>query len=159
FDRASLEVVFPAANGARDVRLDDALVEVWRLARARAHQHVDAREHRLREAHGEFRRRPVQVLLQDLLDAHAHIGVVVLAWQEDEAGIEAAINIAANEDARLAAVAEAQDAHRSLEEQLLVDLEELVTRIVLQHREQVLERVAVLAEARALHHAIDLALQ
>ena len=44
-------------------------------------------------------------------------------------------------------------------QRVLVDLEELVARIVLQHRQQVLVHVAVLAEARALDHARDLAAQ
>ena len=66
--------------------------------------------------------------LQDLLDAHAHVGVEVLARQVDEAGEEAPVEVAAQEEARAAPVAQAQHAHGDLVERGLVDLEELVAR-------------------------------
>ena len=100
---------------------------------------------------------PFRWRLQDLCDLHARIGVEALARHEDQARIEAAEQVAADEDAGLAPVAQAQDPQRRLEQVFLVDLEELVARVILQHREQVLVHVAVLPEARALDHRGDLA--
>jgi hypothetical protein len=118
---------------------------------------VHARQHGVGELHGEFGAGAVQVALEDLLDLHPRVGVVALARQVDEARIEAAVEVAAHEDAGLAPVAEAQHAERGFEERVLVDLQQLVARVVLQHREQVLVHVARRAESRALDHARDLA--
>ena len=49
-----------------------------------------------------------------------------------------------------------EDAHRYLEELLLLDLEQLVARVGLQDLEQVLLVVAALVEPRALQHVADL---
>ena len=156
-DGRDLEVVLPPAQGLRDVGLDRMDVVVGCLARARPHQHVDACKHGLGQVHREFHRGAVQVALQDLGDLHAHVGVEALARHEDQARIEAAEEVAADEDAGLAPVAQAQDPQRRLEQRFLVDLEELVARIILQHREQVLVHVAVLAKSGALDHLGDLA--
>jgi hypothetical protein len=156
-DERCLEVVLPAPARLRDVGLDRAQVEVGGLLGRGAHQHVDARERGLREMHGELHARAAEVALQDLLDLHAHVGVEALARQVDEARVEAAVDVAADEGTGLAPVAQAKDPQRGLVERLLVDLEELVAGVCLEHREQVLVRVAVLAEARALDHVRDLA--
>src|SRR5688572_27361114 len=158
-DQRVLEVVLPAPRGLRDVGLDRADVVSAGLFGKRANQHVDARERRIGKLHREFHARAVQVALQDLLDLQAHLGVVVLARQVDEARVETAIDIAANEDAGPAPVAEPQDAERRFVEGLDVDVEELVARIELQHREQRLVRVAVGAEGRAIDEGGHLAAQ
>ena len=77
----------------------------------------------------------------------AHVGVEVLARQVDEAGEEAPVEVAAQEEARAPPVAQPQHARGDLEERRLVDLEELVARVGVQHRAQVLVAVARRGEA------------
>ena len=60
------------------------------------------------------------------------VGGVVLARHVDQAREEAPEDVAAHEEAGLLPVAQAQDAHRGVEQLVLVDLEQLVARIVLQ---------------------------
>ena len=116
---------------------------------------MNAGQHRLRQVHGELRGGALQVSLEDLGHARARVGVVVLARQENQARVEAPVDVAPDEDAHLAAIAEAQYAERRLQQRVLVDLEELVPRVLLQHGEEVLVHVAVRPEAGALHHARD----
>src|SRR5260370_353977 len=120
------------------------------------YQPGEARQNRFGELHGEFRAGAVQVPLEDVLDLHAHVGVEVLARHEDEARVEASVEVAADEDARLAPVSQAQDAERGFQQRVLVDLEQLVAGLVLQDREQALVRVAPRAAAPAFSHPAEL---
>ena len=153
------QVVLPAAGGERDLRLDGACVGPRLVLRRGAHQHVDAGEHRVRELQVVLGARALQVLQEHRLDLEAHVGVVALARQVDEAGPEAPVHVAAQEDARAAPVAQSQDAQRDLEEGFLVHLEELVARVRLQHRHEVLVAVRGRGKAGALDDAGDLAAQ
>src|SRR5262249_28680821 len=79
--------------------------------------------------------------------------------QEDEARQEAAERVAPDEESHAAALTEVEDAERDVEELVLVDLEELVARIVLENLDDRLVVMTAGNESTPLDDALCLPAQ
>ena len=115
-DQRLLQPVFPGGGGRGDLALRwRRCSRPSRRALRRAHQHVQAREHRIGDLHLRFDVRAAEALAHDALDALAHFGVVAVARHVDEAGIEALVAVAAREQAHAAALVQVDDAAHDAE--------------------------------------------
>ena len=97
----------------------------------------------------ERARRGLEGVGQIVADLRAHVAVVALARHVDEHRHEAVEAVAPRQHAHARPLVELQDRQRELVERVLVDLEQLVARIVLQHVDQRLAGMAVRIEAGA----------
>ena len=92
-------------------------------------------------------------------DGRARRGVVALARHEHHDRDEAVEAIAPRQHAHARALVEMHDGEHELEQRVLVDLEQLVARVMLQHGRERLAGMAVRIEAGAAHQVVDLAPQ
>jgi len=90
---------------------------------------------------------PWKAVAQDRLHLQSDGGGVAVPGDVDQAGHEPAVLVLAKEQLALAAFLEVQHRGRELVQLVLAGLEELVTRIGLEHLQQVLARVAVSGES------------
>ncbi len=123
-------------------------------------QHVvQAGEHRVREPRVPLvALRPVRVD-QEVRDAFAHLRGVPVAGNEHEAGDEAAVRLAEDEQPDAAPLLQAEDSHRDVVELVHVDLEEVVARVRLEDLDEVFVVVARGEESRPLDDGGNLAAQ
>ena len=156
---ACLKSSFQRRAATASLRLELAHVEGRNAARRRAHDDLDARQHRFRQMHVEFGAGAVERLDEDRLPLLAQLGRVVLARRVDEAGKEALERIAPHEQAEALALAEMQDSHRRAQQLVLGDLEQLVARIVLEDVDQRLAGVTARRQPCARDDVGDLAPQ
>ena len=103
------------------------------------------------------RSRPAKAVAQDLLHPQPDRGVVAVARDVDEAGHEAAVVVAAQEQPGPPALLQVHHGRRRLVEVVDADLEQLVARVGLQDGQQVLAGVAGRREAGARQDVGDLA--
>ena len=92
-------------------------------------------------------------------DRLAHAAVIAVARHIDEHRDEAIEAVAPREHAHARPLVELQDRQGEVVEHVLVDLEQLVARIGLQHVDQRLAGMSVRNEAGAFHDGRDLAAQ
>src|SRR4028118_1918284 len=147
----------PGGGGPREPLLYVPDVVLGDRGRAHVDYKVEPGEDGLREPHVEGRAHAVQRVLEDPLHPAPHLGVVAVAGDVDEAGEEAAVGVAADEEAHPLALLEVQDAHGDVEELLLAYLEELVAGVGLEDLDEVLLVVAAVREPGPLHHVPHLA--
>jgi hypothetical protein len=119
-------------------------------ARRGVDDEVQPCEHGLGEPNVEHRVLAAERALQNLLHALPDVGVVSVARHVDQAGEEAPVGVAPHEEPDALALLEVQYPHRHLEQFLLRDLEQLVTRVRLEDLKQVFLVVTPLREARPL---------
>ena len=96
---------------------------------------------------------------QIMADRGPHVAVVALARHIDEDRDEAVETVAPRQHAHARPFVELQDREREMIERVLVDLEQLVARIGLEHVDQRLAGMARRIEAGAADDAVDLAAQ
>ena len=94
-----------------------------------------------------------------IADQLAVAAAVAVARHVDQNRDEAIEAVAPRQHAHARPLVELQHGEREVMQRVLVDLEQLVTRIVLQHVDQRLAGMAVEIEAGAVHHRFDLAAQ
>jgi hypothetical protein len=92
-------------------------------------------------------------------DRLAGVAVVTIPRHEHEYRDEAVEAVAARQHPHARPLVELQDRQGEMIERVLVDLEQLVARIILQHVDQRLAGMPVGIEARTLDHGVDLAAQ
>ncbi len=151
------EVLLPGAGGVDQLPLEGGLVDVGDgLTGRHADDEVQHGQHGLGHACREVHRRARERLPQNGFHLEPDAGVVAVARDVDQAGDEAAEPVATQEQLGLATLLQVEDGRRVLEQRLLVGLEQLVARVVLEHLEQVLAGVRVGQEATALEDRRDL---
>ena len=150
------KVVAPGARRRGEPGLDLADVVLRDRALLGVDDHVEAREHRLRDARRVVDARTAERLPKDVLDPLPILGVEPLARQVDQAGDEAFECVPADEQPHAPALAQVEDPERGLEELVLRDLEELIARVVLEDVEESLVVVAPQQQAGALDHLLRL---
>ena len=91
-------------------------------------------------------------VFQQGFDAQAHVGVETLARNVDQRRIEAAITVAAQEQAAAHSLLQTQDAHRGAEQFFLAGLEQFLARQGFQDMAQGLATVAGGRKTGLLHH-------
>ena len=107
--------------------------------------------------HGGIDALALQCLAQQRLDALAHRLGEAVARQEYQAGIEAAVDVAAQEQARARALLQRQHRHRGIEELAGRGLQHLVARQGFQNMAQRLAAVSGRLQAGVAHHRLVLA--
>ncbi len=122
------EGIRPGAHGARHELLDGVRVDFARVVGIRAHEHVGARQHGVGELHLRLDRLAVEGAHHDRFDALARLGVVPVARDVDEAGVEAAERVAPYEQAQLLAFVQIDDAANDRDEIVDARLKQLVAR-------------------------------
>ena len=113
---------------------------------------MNAREIRLGDLHLRFHAERGERLADDAFDALAHLGVVLLARHENQAGIEAPKRVAAQQQPHARPLLQTEDAGDDADQIRHAGLEQLVAR---KGFEDVLQRLAVVAvgrEREVLHH-------
>ena len=131
-------------------------VETRRLARFRAHHHVQARQRGLAHQHAGVDRLAAQLLAQHALDPVANGRVETLARNVGQAGEEAAVLVATHEQAWPGALLELEHATGDVEQLVRRALEQLVARQGLQDVAQCLARIGIAAQTGAAHHRLVL---
>jgi hypothetical protein len=150
------QAVLPGAQRLGNASLD-ALDAGAHLARGvGAHQQVQARERRLGDLHLRLERLAAELLEQDRLDALAGLGVVAVARHVQQAGEEALVRIAAQQQAHAAPLVQVDDPAERLHEFRHRRLEQFVARVRLEHVHQGLAVVAHRRNAEMVDHALHL---
>ena len=153
------ERVDPGAHDRLDRLLQARAIGIRRVARRSDDDEMDADERAFREKRVE-RAHPALVDAGKIIaDSLAHVAVVALARDVDEDGNEAFEAVAPRQDAHARPFVELQHRHREMVERILVDLEKLVARIILQHIHQRLSGMSLGIKAGTLEDRIDLAAQ
>ena len=124
-----------------------------------ADDEMDAHQRSFRKERIEGADAAVVGLGEIVADRLAHVAVVAVARHVDEDRDEAVEAVAARQHAHARPLVELQDRQREVIQRVLVDLEQLVARIGLQHVDQRLAGMAVRIEAGARQHGVDLAAQ
>ena len=120
---------------------------------------MNAGQHRFGKLHVKFRARAVECALENFLQFHTRLGVVVFARQVDQAGVKPCVNIPPHEHACTGALAQSQDAHRGIEKFVVADLEQFIARECLQNREKIFARVARTGKTGTRHQHRNLSPQ
>ncbi len=156
-DEGIAQVVDPRPRCRRDPAFERLEVVGCRIARVDVEHEVEACEHRLAEPDVPLVAPRAERIGEDLGDLQPHGCRVTVAGEEHHAGDEAPVDLAADEHADLAAFLQTQDAHRVREERVGADLEEVVARIGLEDRDEILLVVTRREEAGSLDDGRDLA--
>ena len=119
------------------------------LARRRADGEVHARQQRVAEQHVEVGALAGEGRHQDGLELLAQVGGIGLARHVHQAGDEALVRVAPQEQAQALALAGGQDAQRGVVELVLADLEQVVARVGGQDVLQRLGQVAAFGQRGA----------
>ncbi len=141
-DECVAQFVVPAARGRRERGFDLAAVDGRHLARLGAYGEVHPRQQRLAEQHVEIGAKAGKGVHQDGLELLAQLGGIGFARHVHQAGDEAVVGVAPDEQSQALAFAGRQDAQRGVVKLVLADLEQVVTRI---GRQDVLERLGQVA--------------
>ena len=148
------QLVVPVAHDAGQFGFQAVLVELDLCARLRADHHVQLGQRRFADLHAVVQALALQFAHQQRFDAVADAGVEAVARDVGQRGEEAAVAVAAQEQAGARALLQAQDAHRGALEFLGAGLEQLFARQRFQYVAQGLAAVAVQGQARGLHHRL-----
>ncbi len=151
--------VLPGAQRLGDARLDALDVGRDLAARIGAHQQVQARQRRLGNLYPGLERLATQFLEQDALDALAGLGVVAVARHVQQAGEEALVGVAAQQQPHAPPLVEVDDAAEARDQLGHAGLEQLVPRVRLEHVHQRLAVVADRRDAEVIDHALHLVAQ
>ncbi|MNX83889.1 hypothetical protein D3C86_1156680 [compost metagenome] len=143
------QVVLPAARGLHDARFQLARIHLGHGARLAAHGQLDARQRGFRQQRRELAAGAMERLHQQLLDALAQVGVVLVARHEDQARDKAVEAVAPHKEPDALVLLQPQDADGDLEQLVLVGLEQVIARILLEDGDQRLVQVALGQEAGA----------
>ena len=154
-----LEPVPPAAHDPFNRALEALAIRIGGLAGVA----LDDEMHAHQRAFGEERVEGAHAALighgQIVADLSPDAAVIALARDIDEHRHEAVEAVAPRQHAHARPLVELQDRERNLIKRLVVDLEQLVARIGLQHVDQRLAGMALRVEAGAADDVIDLAPQ
>ncbi len=153
------EPVGPGAHQRLDRLLQRRPLRIGRLALVARDDEMHAHQRAFGEERIERRDASLVGTRQIAADLLARRRVVALARHEHHDGHEPVEAVAPRQHAHARALVEMHDGEHELVERVLVDLEQLVARIVLQHGGERLARMAVGIEARAAHQVVDLAPQ
>ncbi|MCY1495959.1 hypothetical protein D9M68_298730 [compost metagenome] len=146
-------VVLPGTAGLDDFLLQQRRIDVQLVLRVQAQDELHPRQHGFGEEGPELAVAGLQTLHQDLLDLHPGLGGIDITRDIGQGVGEAAIGIAAQEQADLVAFLNLHDGHRDGQEVIHRGLEQVVARQHLQYLGQVLAQVGLGVEAGA---ALDL---
>ena len=139
----------PGAGRVLQLLLELGDVDVRNLVRlGQAQAQEEASEGRRRVLDLEVDRRQVHGLAEDILDADANARVVPVTGQEHDGGDEAPELVGAEEQPGAASFLEPDDPGEGLREGVLIGLEHLEARIVLDHARERLVRVRSRLEAQ-----------
>ncbi|MDT4823321.1 hypothetical protein FQZ97_565440 [compost metagenome] len=134
-------VVLPGTAGLDDFLLQQRSVDRQLVLRVQAQDELHARQHRFGEEGPEFAVAGLQALHQDLLDLQARLGGIDVARHVGQGVGEAAIGIAAQEQADLVALLHLHDGHGGGEQIVHRGLEQVVARQHFEHLGQFLAEV------------------
>ncbi len=143
------QVVLPAARGLHDALFQLARVHLGHGARLATHGELDARQQGFGQQRRELAAGAMERLHQQLLDALAQVGVVLVARHEDQARDKSVEAVAPHEQPDALVLLQPQDADGDLEQLVLVGLEQVIARILLEDGDQRLVQVALGQEAGA----------
>ena len=149
------QVVLPVAQQVRQPALQLGGVHLHAGAAARAHDQVQLRQRRLAQHDAGIDLVADQRLLQQRLDAQAHVGVEALPRHVDQGREEPAIAVAAQEQAAAHPLLQAEHADGGAVELFLGRLEQFLARQRLQDVAQGLAAVAVGRQAAAAHDVFE----
>src|SRR5918994_6195582 len=149
------EVVAPGPGGHDEPLLQGGDVQVGQhLVRPHPDHEVQARQHRLAHQRRVVDGHAFGGVQEDDLYPLADVSVVPVPREVDEAGQIAAVDVAADEQPQLTALLEMHDRERRRQELLGRRLEQLVTRIRLEHLHEVLARVPGGGEPALFEHLL-----
>ena len=151
-DQGFAQVVLPVAQQVGDVAFQRRGVDLDLLARLRTDGDVQLRQRRFAQQHAAVDVLAPHGVLQQRLDAQAHVGIEALARDVDQRRVEAAVTVAAQEQLAAHALLQAQDAHRRAVELLIAGLEQFLAREGFQDVAQGLAAVAARRQPGLLHH-------
>ena len=134
----------------------DSLGMIYKLLTNFEYKDYDIHVHHVHNKNIELRHRAAEALLDDRLEALPELGVVDVARYVDERRDEAPEGIGPKEQRDPLTLLQVQDAHRHVEQLILVDLQQLVAREGLEDRGEVLAVVRTRREAGALQRLVDL---
>ena len=153
------ELVGPGAHHRLDRPLQAEAIRCRRLTFEPRDDEMDPDQRSL----GKERIEGADASLVDLgevaADRLAHAAVVTLARHEHQHRDEAIEPVAARQHSHSRPFVELQHQQRELIERILVDLEQFVARVILQHVDQCLAGMSLRIEAGAVHDRVDLASQ
>jgi hypothetical protein len=141
--------IAPGADDAGDALLQGLLGHLRRLALVAADDVVGARQGPFRIGRVGRRHAALVDAREELPDADAHAGVVAVLRHEDEHRHEAVELVGAGQRPHAGALRQVHDVDGEVVERLLVDLEQLVAGIALEHVEERAARIARRIEAGA----------
>ena len=147
---ASAEPVGPAAHDCRDFLLERRARDLGRGAAGAADDEVHAHQRAFREERIERRDPADEGAAEIIADLGADVAVVAFARHEHQHRHETVEAVAARQHAHARTLVELQDGERKAIERVVVDLEQFVARIMLQHIGQRFAGMAVGIEAGAL---------
>ena len=140
----------PAAHDCGDFVFERCAIDLGRGAAGTADDEVHAHQRPFREERIERRDPPDEGAAEIVADLGADVAVVAFARNEHQHRHETVEAVAARQHAHARALVELQNREREMVERILVDLEQFVARIMLQHIGQRFAGMAVGIEAGAL---------
>ena len=149
----------PGAHDRADLLFQGRAVGIGRRAGLAADDEMHAGQRRIVDVRIVGADVALEHLGEIFADLRAHLPAVALARHIDQHRDEAVEAVAPRQHAHPRALLELQDAQREMIERVLVDLEQLVARIGLQHVDQRLAGMRLRIEAGAGQHGVDLAAQ
>ena len=78
--------------------------------------------------HVEFGAGAIERAFQDVLQLQSCLGIVIFAWQVNQAGIKPCVNIATHEQTCAGTFAQPQNAHGGIEQFVVANLKEFIAR-------------------------------
>ena len=160
FDDQAGIVVLPRTAGLDDFLLQARRVDLHASRWVHLEDELHARQHRLGEVGPELAIAGLQALHEDLLDLHPRLGGIHVARHVGQAVGEAAVGVAAQEQAQFVALLDLHDGDGGIEQLVHRGLEQVVARQHFQYLLQLLAQVGLGIEARALddlgHLAADI---
>ncbi len=158
-DQRVAQLVVPAPRRRGQPCFDLAAVVGRHLARRRADGEVHPRQQRVAEQYAEVGALAGKGLHQDGLELLAQLGGIGLARHVHQAGDEALVGVAPQEQAQALALACRQDTQRGLVQLILADLEQVVARVGGQDVLQRLGQVPAFGQRGTVQHGRHLLAQ
>ncbi len=151
------EPVVPTAHDLDDVGLERCNIGLRDLARPSVDDEMHPDQRAFSEVRRERRHLAAESFRQLFTDLLAHVGVEAVARNEDKGGDETVKAVSAHEDAGARPFLKLQDPTRHIAQTLGLNLEQLITRKMLEYIEQPLAGMTAGAEAARCQDAGDLA--
>ena len=151
------QVVFPGPGQPRHAAFEIGHVRLRVVERVEADDVVNPGQRPIAELWVEGREPAAEGFADQLAGLFADLGIVAVARHEEQGRDKTVELVAANEQFGARAVVQVQDAQRDLKQIILVGLEQLVAREVLDRVAQLLGRVGARRLAGPLEHATHLA--